>query len=537
LALASAVGIVLQAGTLIHPAPAGSAVTGIGSRVQRLARLLVLPLAVTIVFGAGIALRVWQINALGYNSDEAVYAGQAASIANDPKLTEFFPIFRAHPLLFQSILSVGYHFGASDLFARLVSAAVGVLTIYLVYELGKLLYGRKAGLLATLFVALMPYHVVVSRQVLLDGPMTLFATLTLYLLARFAASGRPAWLYAAGAAMGLTFLSKETSILLLGAIYAFFALSPEVRVRPRDLALSMVVMALVIAPFPLSLIFAGKTGTGGQYLAWQLFRRPNHDWTFYPTTVPEVIGPLIIVAAIAGLWLLRRESSWREKLLISWIVVPALFFQLWPVKGFQYLLPIAPPIAVLAGRTLGRWSPRLDMGILRRRISGPWLQPLAAGIVAITLLIPSWQRIQPSTSESFLAGSGGVPGGREAGEWVEQNVPEGAKFLTIGPSMANILQFYGYRKAYGLSVSPNPLHRNPAYEPVPNPDLLIRNSELQYVVWDAFSASRSSFFSDGILKYADRYNGRVVHTESVTVTTPDGQKAEKPVIIIYEVRP
>ena len=26
--------------------------------------------------------------------------------------------------------------------------------------------------------------------------------------------------------------------------------------------------------------------------------------------------------------------------------------------------------------------------------------------------------------------------------------------MTIGPSMANILQFYGHRKAYGLSVSP-----------------------------------------------------------------------------------
>ena len=76
-------------------------------------------------------------------------------------------------------------------------------------------------------MALMPYHVVVSRQVLLDGPMTLFATLTLLLLARFALSGRPAWLYAAGAAMGLTFLSKETSIVLLCAVYAFLALSPE----------------------------------------------------------------------------------------------------------------------------------------------------------------------------------------------------------------------------------------------------------------------------------------------------------------------
>ena len=67
--------------------------------------------------------------------------------------------------------------------------------------------------------------------------------------------------------------------------------------------------------------------------------------------------------------------------------------------------------------------------------------------------------------------------------------------MTIGPSMANIVQYYGHRKAYGLSVSPNPLHRNPSYEPVNNPDRAIRDNELQYVVWDSFSAARSSYFS------------------------------------------
>ena len=529
--------LALGADTFARPRAADRAVTGAAGRTKTIARLLVPALAVAVTLGGGIALRLWQINALGYNSDEAVYAGQAASIANDPKLEQFFPIFRAHPLLFQSVLSIGYHFGVSDIFGRLVSAAVGVATIGIVYMLGSLLYGRKAGILAALFLALMPYHVVVTRQVLLDGPMTLFATLSLYLLARFATTERPAWLYAAGAAMGLTFLSKETSILFLGAIYAFIALAPSVRVNIRDLVLSAAVMALVIAPFPLSLIFAGRAETGEQYLTWQLFRPPNHDWAFYPTTVPEAIGPLLIVAAVAGLWSLRRESSWREKLLLLWIAVPALFFQLWPVKGFQYLLPMAPPIAVLAGRALARWSPSKTITILRARVSGVWLRPLAAAVIAVTLLIPSWQRIQPSTSASLLAGSGGVPGGREAGKWIDEHVPEGAKFLTVGPSMANILQFYGHRKAYGLSVSPNPLHRNPSYEPVPNADLLLRSNELQYVVWDAFSANRSPFFSKSLLRYADRYNGRAVHTESVTVTTPDGQKAEEPVIIIYEVRP
>ncbi len=489
------------------------------------------------VLAIGSFIRVWQINAVGFNSDEAVYAGQAASIANETDLVEFFPIFRAHPLLFQSVLSIGFPFGAGDLFSRLVSAAIGIATIYLVYRLAYLLYGRKAGLIAALILALMPYHVVVTRQVLLDGPMTFFATLTLYLLARFVMTGRPVWLYSTGAAMGLTFLAKEPAILFVAAIYSFFALSPEIRLRIKDLAVSAALMVLVIAPFPLVVLLAGKTGNGGQVLVWQLFRRPNHGLDFYPTNVPEAIGPLVILAALAGLWLLRRERSWRETLLLSWIVVPLLFFQLWPVKGFQYLIPLAPAIAVLAGRTLGRWSPGASIAILRRRNYGAWLGPLAVGIVAVTLLIPTWQRVQPSSSDSFLAGSGGVSGGREAGEWIEEHVPEGAQMMTIGPSMANILQFYGHRKAYGLSVSPNPLHRNPAYEPIPNPDLLIRTNELQYIVWDSFSASRSSFFSDKILRYADRYNGRVVHTETIAVTTPDGEDAETPVIVIYEVRP
>ncbi len=416
---------------------------------------------------------------------------------------------------------------------------MGVATVYLVYRLGDLLYGRRAGILAALFLALMPYHVVVTRQVLLDSPMTLFATLTLFLMARFAASQRAVWLYAAGASMGLTFLAKETGIVLIVAIYAFLALSPTIRLRLRDLALSTVCMFLVMAPHPLTLMLAGGGGarTTQQYLVWQLMRRPNHEWSFYPSVVTMAIGPLILLTALLGLWLLRRENSWREKLLLSWIVVPAVFFQSWPVKGFHYLLLLAPPIAVLAARALGRWSPAGALSLRGVRVSGAWLWSVAAAALALSLLIPSWQRIRPPTSGRFLAGSGGVPGGREAGLWLRDNTPEGATLMTIGPSMGNILQFYGHRRAFGLSVSPNPLHRNPAYQPIRNPDFQIRTGEIHYLVWDTYSASRSTFFSEKVLGYAARYNGRVVHTQTVTVITPKGDLGTKPAIIIYEVRP
>jgi hypothetical protein len=487
------------------------------------------------IAAAGAFLRFWQLNRYGFNSDEAVYAGQAASIAGQEDLSNFFPTFRAHPLLFQTLLSIGFKLGWYDLFARIVAATIGIATVLVTYELGKLLYGRKAGIIAAVFLALMPYHVLVTRQVLLDGPMVFFTTLTLYLLARYAVTGRVAWLYSTGGAMGLAFLAKETSVVLIAAVYAFFALSPEIRIRIRDLVGAAAVMACVIASFPLATTLAGGTKTGGQYLAWQLFRRPNHDFIFYLEVVPQAMGYLVVLAALAGLFMLRREGSWRERLLLAWIAVPVFFFQLWPVKGFQYLLPIAPAVAVLAARTLARWqSAARALGTPWTR---SWLAPAAACAIGATLLVSSWSRIEPSTAGTFLAGSGSVPGGREAGTWIKANLPEGARLLTIGPSMANIVQYYGNRKAFGLSVSPNPLRRNPAYEPVPNPDFEIRQNELQYLVWDSFSAARSPFFSEKLLRYADRYSGRVVHVEAIAVTTSTGKTVDKPVIVVYQVRP
>jgi dolichyl-phosphate-mannose-protein mannosyltransferase len=488
---------------------------------------------------AGAFLRMWQVNEFGLNSDEAVYAGQAAAIGGVPELEPYFSAFRAHPVLFQSVLSFGFLLGDIDLWGRLFSAVIGLANIVLAYKLGALLYGRRAGAIAALFLALMPYHVLVTRQILLDGPMTLFATLSLYLVARYAASGRGLWLCSAGAAMGLAALSKETSVVLLGGFYAFFALTPEIRLKVRDVVVSLGLFGAVFAAFPLALSLAGRSSTGGNYLAWQLFRRPNHGWTFYPDVVPEVMGFLLLAAAAAGVWIVRHKLSWRETLLLCWIAVPVVFFQIWPVKGFQYLLPAAPAVAILAASALSRsWSRERSLGRPGARSPLPtWFGPAAVGLIALTLVAGSLDRIQPSRGGQLLAGAGGVPGGREAGNWIDRNVPEGAQLMTIGPSMANIVQFYGHRKAYGLAVSPNPLHRNPSYEPIVNPDRMIRDNELQYVVWDSFSAARSRYFSRSIRRYADRYNGRAVHTETVTVETGGGREVKRPLITIYEVRP
>ena len=243
----------------------------------------------------------------------------------------------------------------------------------------------------------------------------------------------------------------------------------------------------------------------------------------------RALGPLLLVAALLALVVSAGAWSWRETLLACWAAVPVLFFQVWPVKGFQYLLPVAVVVVVLAAKlVIGAWP-----GWLRLPAAARGLAVLA---LVASLGVASWGRVSSAGSTSFLAGSGGVPGGREAGRWLQAGTPPGSRLLTIGPSMSNILAFYGHRQGYGLSVSPNPLHRNPAYEPVNNPDLLIRSGEVQYLVWDSFTAARTPYFTERLLRYVRRYHGQVVHAETVTVRR-DGLATAQPIIVVYQVRP
>lgn len=479
----------------------------------------------------GTVLRFWNINALGYNSDEAVYTGQAAALASDPELSTYFPIIRAHPMVFQFVLSLVFSvFGVHDIIGRSLVAIIGLITVYLVYRAASELYDHWTGVIAASLMAVMPYHVIVTRQVLLDGPLTFCTTLTLLLLIRYAITGHTIYLCGVGAALGLTFLTKETGFVLAAAAFAFLALCPEIKIRVWPLIAAGICMLIPMITYPISITLVGRGDTAQSYLIWQLLRRSNHEWTFFPTVVPPAIGWLVVITAAAGLILLRQFRTWREILLMCWIAIPVIVFQLWPVKGFQYLLPIAPAVAILAARTLTQWRPATRWPSL----SFPTINAVLAVVIVASLVIPSWQAVSQTGATSRLAGAGGIPGVRETGVWIDANLPEDAVIATIGPSMANMVQFYGNRKAYGLSVSTNPLHRNPSYQPLANPDASLRYGEVQYLLYDSFSASRSTFFMNSLMNYVDKYDAKEIYSYSVpTPEHPEGTK----IIIIYEVRP
>lgn len=497
----------------------------------RLAPRLGTAAPLTAILALAALLRFWDLNATGFNSDEAVYTGTAASLAGDPTLQQFFPVFRAHPLLLATLLSGLLGHGVDDHSARAVTAAIGVVCVALTYALAGRLYGRATAAAAALLLAVMPYHVVVSRQVLLDGLLTLCATGALYCVVRYAESERAVWLAAAGAALGATVLAKETGVILLGSLYGFFALTRGAPVRARHLLGGLAAMAAVSLAFPLATTLAGHHTTGQNYLLWQLFRRANHHPWFYTATLPAVIGWGVLAAAVTGLVWLRHRATWREPLLLWWIAVPLVFFTVWPVKGYPYLLPLTPALAVLAGRTVA--------AVAGLRLPVPRLAPAAAVLLSLglaaSLAVPAAGRIDPAPTGTQLAGAGGLPGGREAGHWVRGHVPRGARLLAAGPSLANVLQFYGHRQVSALSVTGGTRQHNPAYVPVRNPDRALREGLFQYVVWDSYTAARSPFYGDQARDLAAEYHGIAVYTGVERVRTGSGH-ADRETIVIYRVR-
>ncbi len=478
-------------------------------------------LAATLV--VAFVVRVVNINGNGFNSDEAVYAGQAASLAGNPLFTQQFPVFRAHPLLLPVLLSPLFGSGTPDVVARLVVVAMGVATVFGVYLIGRELFGWRTGVLGALVLALMPYHVGVTRQLLLDGPATLCITFAFWMFARFVRTRSWAWLAASAATLGLGVLTKETSIVVAGAMVVFIVLAPAVRRPLRTSAVFLGVTVAVSLTFPVVMSLAGRKSTGQSYLAWQLTRTSTHAAGFYFTAVPAAIGWLVVAVALAGL-LFRANWNWRVALLVCWVAVPVLFFEFYPLKGFQYLLPVAPAMALLAARSLLTWHlpARLRMG------DGRAARPVVVGVVLASMLVGTWATVFPTTSNAVLAGGGGIAGGREAGRWIDEHLVPGTELLTIGPSMGNILAYYGHRPAQGLSVSADPLHRNPSYWPVYNADLSIHQGQFSYLVWDAYSAYRSPTTAKRLQVLVATHHGIPVHEVRI---------GGKPIIVIYEVHP
>jgi hypothetical protein len=205
-------------------------------------------LALAALVLGGFALRVWGVSAVYQRIEDIpaarqIYAIYQGNWSPDPLL--FYPIFFNY--IVGILLKLGsallgllgrnpspglYEFTLDQvlLVARLASAAMGTLTILVVFKIGKRLFSEMTALAAAAFFALSFVPILYSRQIVLDVPMTLFYAIALYFCVRILRTGRWSDYLLAAFFAGIAVATKYDAVFVTASIVlAHFWKSRETR--------------------------------------------------------------------------------------------------------------------------------------------------------------------------------------------------------------------------------------------------------------------------------------------------------------------
>ncbi len=242
-----------------------------------------------------------------------------------------------------------------------LALVVGVLAVW---GLGRRLLDPTAGLLAAFFFATAPFVVFSLLRFQLDLPLAAAVAMALYLLARAEGFQSRAWSLALGVVLGLGMLVKPPFAAYLLPPLAWAARlalrAPDRGIRLRHLAVALLVGGLIALPW------YGPRLAG---LPMQILNRSFQLATespptlssggllFYPRVFLPLAGVLVGLAALAGVWAVRRMPRARGLVwaaLVPWLII--VFIQ---NKNFRYALPLLPAVCLAAAAGLAALGPRL----------------------------------------------------------------------------------------------------------------------------------------------------------------------------------
>jgi 4-amino-4-deoxy-L-arabinose transferase-like glycosyltransferase len=281
--------------------------------------------------------------------------------------------------LFLGLLAFGPH----DYAGLLMSVLSGLLTVYLVFRLGKEMFGLRAGLLAALFLAVSPFHILYSRSVYSQANGIFLVTLGAFLWHRIHSTGdkRPFALVGPGLAVGwaftchfnlayvpITFMALEVTAIALNQKRV-----PGIADRVKRLAIlgtSLAAPAALIESvgqfFKWVGIFPADYPT---YLGQFAHRKPlaealqlsTEQVPFWSSRLLQIEGVVALTVAAIGLVVvltrLRRKRT-DEALLLGLVLVALLPPSILSVANHYHMLRnialFTPSMALLIGLG-GHW--------------------------------------------------------------------------------------------------------------------------------------------------------------------------------------
>jgi 4-amino-4-deoxy-L-arabinose transferase-like glycosyltransferase len=269
-----------------------------------------------------------------YSWDELAYMGLASGLLHDLPYGQITANFGEAayrpPLLPVTLLGIFSVTGFSETAAKFLTPLLSVVSIVIVYFLGREIGGKEVGIVAAALLAFNPTHLFFSFRVLAENYFGLLFAADLLLLLQ--ARRNPRWLVALGATAALTALVRYSGAAFVVA--AFIALLVFDRrwlteqLQQRWFWLGAVIFVLTLAPWliynvqtygnPLgaALTFAAASQVNpfpGHYLLlWPLLVGFAAPLALYGLWKVKDSRPMLIIAAITGLMLLAHEVDFTD---------------------------------------------------------------------------------------------------------------------------------------------------------------------------------------------------------------------------------
>jgi 4-amino-4-deoxy-L-arabinose transferase-like glycosyltransferase len=260
---------------------------------------------------------------------------------------QFGQILRYHPplyLVLANTLSVitGQRTAA---FYETFSIALSSLTLIPLYLLGREVFTRRAGLLASLAYAVTPAAMAMDSWIKVDQLEVLFAVCFVYFLVREKAG----W---AGLSLGLALLSKETVVFVVAGIFVYLIIA-------RDRRLARVFFRAFLLGALLSFwwyLFVSQTR--GRFLSFLLGTHAevsmfDYGVFYYFKGALTDLGPLLVIMVLGGsiysLYAFFRAKRRFALLPLACALTPYLMFLVLKGKPPWMITTVIPFIALLAG--------------------------------------------------------------------------------------------------------------------------------------------------------------------------------------------
>lgn len=258
-------------------------------------------------------------------------------------------------------------FGVGLWQARLVSEALGVISVLLLALGVRRITGSLAGLIAAALLASNYVYVMYDRAATMEAQMAAFIVCSWYGIAR--AERQPAWGALGGVGAALAFFTKAAAAAYVGALGILVIVDLVSRQRGRDRRSFWTIAGLAIAFGVIGAFFVLPHWADYRFYNWQISvtRKPSYDLHSIVTRVswfPILHGTfsrmwVALALAVFGAWGIARRwgsAGAGERLLVLWIAVGTLELLVHDVGNERRFVFLIPGLVGLAGMVLARGS-------------------------------------------------------------------------------------------------------------------------------------------------------------------------------------